>query len=264
MTDSPAAGRVRHRQGQVRIVDDVPYSNRDSTLSLLPGAAVGRWLRAHRHRVRGVLLDLGAGNQPLRPWYTGKVQQVVAVDISPAAGLDVLSTATELPFASASFDTILCTSVLEHVPDAETAFAEIVRVLRPGGHLLITVPFLYPTHEAPWDFWRTTHHGLRSLAGRHGLEVRDLSAQGGPVLLALHYGVLALVGLLRTVAATMGPAGVLLDNRCVRAAIAAPQELVRHRVPTRLTPLSRAASLGYMMVAGKPGRDGPGAGAGRL
>jgi SAM-dependent methyltransferase len=157
-----------------------------------------------------------------------------------------------LPFRSNTFDTVLCTSVLEHVDNAEYAIAEISRVLKPGGRLLITVPFFYPEHEAPYDFWRLTHHGLRSVLQRHGLVVDDLSAQGGPGLMVAHYLIQSFVQALRMIARRLGPLGRLLDNRIVDLAIAAPQEAVRGAVSYRLSPLSRIATLGYMASAHKP------------
>ena len=223
MTDSV---RLRHRQGPARIVDGVPYSDRSSTLSLLPGAAVGRWLARQAPLVHGRLMDLGCGNQPFQPWYEPLVKEVVPVDAAPIPGVVVVDLTEPLPFEDASFDTILCTQVLEHVQNAELAMAEIARVLRPGGHALITVPFLYPTHEMPYDFWRYTHLGLRSLVERHGLVATDLSAQGGPL-------------------------GWLVDNRLVRGLVAAPQEAVRSRVSTRLSLPAKLATLGYMVAARK-------------
>lgn len=245
-------GRVRHRQGPVRVVGDVPYPNRDSTLSLLPGAVVGRWLASRSADISGTLLDLGAGNQPFRPWYAGKAERVIAVDAAPLPGLDVVSFAAPLPFRDATFDAILCTSVLEHVDNAEYAVGEMARVLRPGGRLLITVPFLYPEHEAPYDFWRTTHHGLRSVLERHGLVVDDLAAQGGPVLMLSHYLILTLVQAIRLISGKLGPARRLLSNGMTDAVIAAPQEAIRARLTHELTPLARIASLGYMAAAHKP------------
>lgn len=247
MTETPvvtAGDRLRHRQGPARVVGGVPYSDRASTLSLLPGAAVGRWLAGQAPLVRGRLLDLGCGNQPFRSWYGPLVTDVVPVDAAPIPGVLQVDLAEPLPFADASFDTVLCTQVLEHVENVELAAAEIARLLRPGGCALITVPFLYPTHEAPYDFQRFTYLGLRGLVRRHGLEEVALDAQGGPGLLVLHYGVLAVTAALKA---------LRLDrNRLVRALVAAPQEAVRTRVPTRLSGAARIASLGYLVAARKP------------
>jgi SAM-dependent methyltransferase len=244
--------RVRHRQGTVRVVDGVPYPDRNSTLSLLPNAVAGRWLADNAAAISGDMLDLGCGNQPFRAWYEPLAKRVIAADAAPSAGLDVLSFAAPLPFLDQSFDTILCTSVLEHVDNAEAAVAEIVRTLRPGGHVLITVPFLYPTHEAPYDFWRTTHFGLRSVLERHGLEVTEVSAQGGPFMLVSHYLLGGLGQLIALLGRRLGKLGFLVDNAVIRTFIAAPQEAVRSKVSYRSTRLSRAASLGYMAVARKP------------
>ena len=234
------------------MVGGVPYSDRSSTLSLLPGAAVGRWLARQSPLVHGRLLDLGCGNQPFLPWYEPMVKEVVAVDAAPIPGVLQVDLAGPLPFPQESFDTILCTQVLEHVENAEHAMGEIARVLRPGGHALVTVPFLYPTHEAPYDYWRYTHHGLAGLVRRHGLEVRALDAQGGPVLMGVHYCVLALSHAIKALARALGPLGWLVDNRVVRGVVAAPQEAVRGRVSTRLSLPARIASLGYLVAARKP------------
>jgi len=244
--------RVRHRQGSVSLVNGVPYSNRDTTLSILPGAVVGRWLADNADAVSGTLLDLGAGNQPFKVWYSGLAEKCVSVDVTPAPGLDVLSLAAPLPFGSETFDTVLCTSVLEHVHNAEAVVSEIARILKPGGRLIITIPFLYPTHEAPYDFWRTTHWGLRSVLTRNGLEVDTVAAQGGPGLLVAHYLIAGFAQLVMLFAKHLGRFGSLVDNGLVRGVIAGPQDLVRTRLSYRLTRLSRAVSLGYMAVAHKP------------
>jgi SAM-dependent methyltransferase len=59
--------------------------------------------------------------------------------------------------------------VLEHVPDPAAALAELRRMLRPGGTLWLTVPFVGELHEEPFDFYRYTPYGLRALAERAGL-----------------------------------------------------------------------------------------------
>lgn len=246
------ADHLRHRQGPVNVINGIPYPDKRSTLSLLPLSVVGRWLADNASAVRGDLLDLGAGNQPFRPWYEGLVKRAVAVDVVAAPGLDALSLAAPLPFLDASFDTVLCTSVLEHVDNAEATVAEIARVLRPGGRLIVAAPFLYPTHEAPYDYWRTTHYGLRVLLERHGLTVGEVAAQGGPFLLVAHYVMGGIGQALMHVASKLGRFGGLVDNRVVRTAIEAPQEALRSRLNYRCTRLARAASLGYMAVGHKP------------
>jgi len=82
---------------------------------------------------------------------------------------DVFGDACELPFVDASIDTVLLLEVLEHVADARPVLAEIARVLKPDGLLLISVPFLYPLHDAPHDYRRFTEIGLRAEIDRSGL-----------------------------------------------------------------------------------------------
>ncbi|MCY3023226.1 MAG: class I SAM-dependent methyltransferase [Planctomycetota bacterium] len=83
-----------------------------------------------------------------------------------------------LPFADASVDGVICTSVLEHVADAHTCLDEIARVVKPGGHVYVTVPFLFPTHPDPLDRWRWTLDGLRHAL--RGFDELDAGVCGGP------------------------------------------------------------------------------------
>lgn len=68
---------------------------------------------------------------------------------------------TDLRFPDASFDVVVCMSILEHVPDPQRAIAELHRVLKPGGRIWIQLPFHYPYHESPKDYWRVSPDGLR-------------------------------------------------------------------------------------------------------
>ncbi|MCK0533359.1 class I SAM-dependent methyltransferase [Sphingobium agri] len=68
-----------------------------------------------------------------------------------------------IPFPDASFDTVLCTEVLEHSPQPMTLIAEIERVLKPGGTLIATVPFSARVHYAPYDFHRFTKYALNRM-----------------------------------------------------------------------------------------------------
>lgn len=64
-------------------------------------------------------------------------------------GIDIVSDITAIPVDDASFDAVLCTEVLEHVPDPLAALTELARVLRPEGRLILTAPFASLTHFAP-------------------------------------------------------------------------------------------------------------------
>jgi SAM-dependent methyltransferase len=242
--------RVRHRQGRFLVVDGVPTPDLSSSWAVLPHVLTGRWLGSQTSVLRGALLDLGAGNQPFRAWYEPHVESVVAVDATPTIGIGALAFATQLPFGDETFDTVLCTMVLEHVDDVERAMAEVARVLRPGGRLLVSVPFLYPTHEAPYDFWRATHLGLRSLLERHGFDVGDLVSQGGPGVLIAHY---LAGGAAQVLARLTGRFGRLANNRVLRTVFVMPQMWFGRRVSQTLSGTSRVVSLGYMASARKAG-----------
>ena len=82
------------------------------------------------------------------------------------------------------FDTALSIAVIEHVPEPRRMLAEILRVLRPGAHLILLAPQYWRLHEEPHDYFRFTHYGLAHLARQEGFEVVELRAQGGAWRLA--------------------------------------------------------------------------------
>jgi len=72
----------------------------------------------------------------------------------------------------------LCTEVLEHVPSLDRALVEVARVLRAGGVMIATTPFLVRLHEEPWDFRRPTPHRLRAALEDAGFVVETLEKFG--------------------------------------------------------------------------------------
>ncbi len=134
--------------------------------------------------LKGVVLDIGAGPQPYRGLlYRSGVKRYVALDWlnSPhGPGMEVAAEMTRLPFFGQVFDGILCTQVLEHCPDPSTALAEGTRVLKPGGRILLSVPFLFQEHELPWDYFRYTDRGIQYLLDNFGLSIREIRRIGGP------------------------------------------------------------------------------------
>jgi SAM-dependent methyltransferase len=122
----------------------------------------------------GAVLDVGCGRKPYRP--LTRATRYVGVDLdTPAtralAAADVYYDGRRLPFPDASFDAVLCSQVLEHVFTPEEFLREIRRVLRPGGVLLLAVPFAWDEHEQPQDFARYSSFGLRALLERNGFAV---------------------------------------------------------------------------------------------
>ena len=75
------------------------------------------------------------------------------------------------PFDSESFDSLVCNQVLEHVFTPTEFVRELNRVLKPGGHLLLTVPFVWDEHEQPYDYARYSSFGLLALITSAGFEV---------------------------------------------------------------------------------------------
>jgi SAM-dependent methyltransferase len=83
---------------------------------------------------------------------------------------------------AATYDVVICEQVIEHVPDPWAAAANLRRLCAPGGHVIVSTPFLIRVHELPLygmrDYWRFTPRGLRELLERAGLEVDGVGAWG--------------------------------------------------------------------------------------
>lgn len=125
-------------------------------------------------RLSGKLLDIGCGTKPYRSLFT--VDSYIGLDIDSEAtrqcGIaDRLYNGNTFPFPDSSFDSALCNQVLEHVFNPDKFLAEIARILKPGGVLLLTVPFVWDEHEQPYDFARYSSFGLRSLLEKQGFKI---------------------------------------------------------------------------------------------
>lgn len=130
-------------------------------------------------------LDVGCG---LRPYESSFPQGVyIGVDIEVSGRNAELKAPDHyydgriLPFPDESFEGVICTQVLEHVPDPGLLLAEMYRVLKPGGRLIMSLPFVWQEHEAPYDFFRYTRFGATSLLNRAGFEVSDLIKNTGTI-----------------------------------------------------------------------------------
>lgn len=122
----------------------------------------------------GRLLDVGCGTQPYRDLLGHCIYIGMDIDSPRTRGLDLADAyydGTCFPFEDASFNSVVCNQVLEHVFNPDEFVAELRRVLAPNGRLLLTVPFVWDEHEQPWDYARYSSYGLRALLERHGFEL---------------------------------------------------------------------------------------------
>ena len=129
--------------------------------------------------VRGATLDVGCGRKPYEKTFFAGAEKYVGMDyLTDRSTPDVVGSATEIPLGDASFDTVVCTEVLEHVPDPLKAFREMYRVLKPGGYLILSTPMYWPRHEVPYDFFRYPYDGLLHLVKTSGFELVELYNRG--------------------------------------------------------------------------------------
>lgn len=132
----------------------------------------------------GKLIDLGCGRVPFYGLYKDHVDSITCVDwensVHQNPFLDLTCDLTQpLPFSDESFDTILLSDVLEHIPEPENLWKEMQRILRPEGRIILNVPFFYKLHEIPHDYLRYTEFALRRFAERNRLKVVLLTPMGG-------------------------------------------------------------------------------------
>lgn len=136
--------------------------------------ALRREIAALAPQCSGRLLDVGCGSKPYRTLFS--TEDYVGLEIDSAYArergfADLYYDGRRFPLDDASFDVILCNQVLEHVFNPDEFLQEIARVLKPGGKLLLTVPFVWDEHEQPYDYARYSSFGLRHLLSQHGLTI---------------------------------------------------------------------------------------------
>lgn len=116
----------------------------------------------------GPILEVGSYQVPgqealadLRALFPGR--EYTGLDVRPGPGVDVVADVEALPQADASVGTVLAMNTFEHVPRFWRGFAEVRRVLRPDGALLVSCPFYFHIHGHPGDYWRFTPQALEVL-----------------------------------------------------------------------------------------------------
>jgi SAM-dependent methyltransferase len=208
------------------------------------------WAAPH---LGGTVVDIGCGDRWLES-HVGAHGHYIGLDSIVTGALlyggrpDIFGDAASLPFADGSIDCVVLLEVLEHLEHPRRALEEIARVLKPGGRLLLSMPFLYPIHDAPHDFQRYTTHGLAREISAVGLDV-------GAITTTRHS--LEAAGLL----AAIGCAGVAIESVRRRSLSLVLMPVVLAAIPVinlaawiaaRLLPDWPALTSGYRVSAAKP------------
>ena len=131
----------------------------------------------------GRLLDIGCGTKPyaelLKPYITEHIGVDHQGSFHCKDNVDLIGTAYAIPAQDASFDSALCTAVLEHLEEPEQALRECFRILKPVGVAIYSIPFIWHLHEEPRDFYRFSKYGLEYLFKKVGFEVIEIKALSG-------------------------------------------------------------------------------------
>lgn len=126
------------------------------------------------------VLDIGVGKDPFRS-LKNRFKKLTNLDLKPYETVNVVHDFNKgLPFEDNSFDCVILTNTLEHCPNPDFILSEISRVLKRGGALIGTVPFLIQIHQEPYDFYRFTRFALEKLLVENNYGKVSVQELGSP------------------------------------------------------------------------------------
>lgn len=132
---------------------------------------------------KGALYDLGCGERPYEEFFLQFASSYVGVDWGSTLHqlkADVVADLNQsLPLGDEVADTVVSLSVLEHLSEPSVMLRESYRILKPGGHLVLQVPWQWRIHEEPYDFFRYSPFGLKHLMQKAGFEKIEIAPQAG-------------------------------------------------------------------------------------
>jgi SAM-dependent methyltransferase len=129
--------------------------------------------------VKGRTLDVGCGHKPYEKTFFSGSSSYAGMDyLTDRSKPDIVGSAMNIPQPDSSYDTVVCTEVLEHVTDPKKALSEMYRVLKPGGFIILSTPMYWPRHEVPYDYFRYPYDGLLHLVTESGFGLVDLYNRG--------------------------------------------------------------------------------------
>lgn len=191
------------------------------------------------------VIDLGCGAMPYRPLFEARGYRYVGCDIAPTAPISI-TPGTPVPLAAGEARAVVSFQVLEHVWDLDWYLGECHRLLREGGHLLLSTHGNWLYHPHPTDFRRWTADGLRAEIETRGFIVDEVTAIMGPLAWTTQFRLLGYRELLQRIP---------LVRRTLLPALVATMNL-RMELEDALTParIREANAAIYAVVARPAGR----------
>lgn len=130
--------------------------------------------------INGTILDVGAGRGDFESLLAGR--DYLALDVYPYPETDIVCDLSSTnPFRPRSLDVILLMNVLEHVFETQLFITSLVHILKPGGKLIVAIPFMVKMHQEPLDFIRYTHYALEEIATQNQLKINLLEGYYDPI-----------------------------------------------------------------------------------
>lgn len=130
----------------------------------------------------GIVLEIGAGGNYLKSEFKSLYNVWISLDYDLRLdSIDLRGDGQQLPLKNGIFDTIISIDVLEHVPNPEKFVSEMFRVIKPGGIVILSTPFFFYLHDAPFDFFRFSKFGLTTIFQRIGFEVIEVEPTAGVI-----------------------------------------------------------------------------------
>lgn len=140
-------------------------------------------LEISQHLSGGKLLDVGCGSKPYEKMFD--VEEYIGIDIEvsghnhSSSKVDKFYDGKKIPFEDEYFQNVFASEVFEHVFNIDELLDEINRVLKSGGKLGFTCPFVWDEHEQPYDFARYTSFAVEHLLATHGFKLVTLTKSTG-------------------------------------------------------------------------------------
>ena len=124
------------------------------------------------------LLDLGCGPRPYYNLYASHFEKTIGAEMAdmpfPQKAIDLFCPATDVPLPDESVDCILCTEVMQDMKEPSELINECYRLLKKGGTLILTTPYLVPIADGQWDNYRFTQYGLKYVIEKGGFKELEI------------------------------------------------------------------------------------------